>query len=196
VNSPDRRSARRTSSMKKMNTNNYLPLLLAVVVLPLALSGCETPEPEDPSNFIPGPQEYYNPTFKFALRYPKVLNLKVEDRSVADVPALYLKLGYPGNDYIVFELETYDPGMRDHLRRGLIEGSEKVQPVDGETGSRFEVEVLAGDDAGDDGENEPEQHVIVERYDRLYVFTGKGETFDEVLDSFRFIEPAPIVGGE
>lgn len=179
-----------------MNSSKYLPLVIATLTVSFTLSGCETPEPEDPSVFIPGPQEYYNPALKFVLRYPKVLNLKVENRSVADVPALYLKLGYPGNDYIVFELETYDPGMRDHLRRGLIEGSETVQPVDGETGSRFEVEAADGADGdnGGDADGGLEQHVIVERYDRLYVFTGKGETFDEVLDSFRFIESAPPVG--
>jgi len=166
--------------MMKMNFNKYLPIRI-VAALAIVVSGCETPEPQDPRVFIPGPQDYYNLALEFSLRYPVVLNLEVEDRGVADEPGIYLKLQYPGNDHVVFELETHDPGMIDHLRRGLVDGSDKVEIVGGETGSRFEVEAVGGEDG-------PEQHVVVERSGWLYVFTGKGESFDEVLESFRFID--------
>ena len=31
--------------------------------------------------------------------------------------------------------------------------------------------------------------IVVKRYGRNYVFTGKGKTFDEVIKSFEFIDP-------
>jgi len=165
----------------KMNFNKYLPIRI-VAALAIVVSGCETPEPQDPRVFIPGPQDYYNLALEFSLRYPVVLNLEVEDRGVADEPGIYLKLQYPGNDHVVFELETHDPGMLDPLRRGLVEDSEKIEKIDGETGARFEVEAADGAD----------QHVVVEYSGRLYVFTGRGDTFDEVLESFQFIKrPSP-----
>ena len=171
-----------------MSTTRSLPItnLVPALVAGLLLAACDTPEPEDPRQFIPGPQEYYNQGLQFSLRYPKPLNIDVEDLSSLDEPGVSLKLQYPGNDYTVFALSTYDPSMLGHIRLYLVPGSEKPRPVGGETGSQFEVE-----DQSDDADG-PISHVVVERFDRLYVFTGKGETFDEVLDSFRFIEPRPV----
>ena len=172
--------------MKKMSSTKLSPAKGVALVAGFFLVACDTPEPEDPRQFIPGPQEYYNEALQFSLRYPQPLNIDVEDRSSLNEPGVSLKLQYPGNDYTVFTLSTYDPSMLGHIRLYLIPGSETPRPVDGETGSQFEVE-----DQSDDADG-PIRHVVVERFDRLYVFTGKGETFDEVLDSFRFIEPRPV----
>ena len=153
-------------------------------ILGLCAVSCSDMEPTDPAVYIPGPQEYYNEALQFSLRYPKPLDLKVEDRSVADEPAIFLELLYPGNEYPLLKLSTYDTGMRGHIRQYMVAGSEKVDRVGGETGSRFEVQ-----DQSDRGETL--QHVVVEQYGRLYVFTGRGETFDEVVESFQFVEFPP-----
>ncbi len=173
--------------MRKIGSNNIWPLLAAAAAL-AAPPGCETPQPEEPSSFVPGPQEYYNAALGFSLRYPRVLDLKVEDRGVVGEAGISLELQYPGNGYTVFRLATYDTGMRGHIRQYMVVGSERARPVDGETGARFEVEDQS--DAGG-----VVQHIVVERFDRLYVFTGKGETFDEVVDSFRFIDRPRPAGG-
>ena len=53
---------------------------LGIAVLAAGIfSSCETPEPRDPRDSIPGNREYYNEALKFSLRYPRLLNLKVED---------------------------------------------------------------------------------------------------------------------
>ncbi len=155
---------------------------LSVAVLVAAiLSACETPEPRDPRQSIPEDMEYYNEALGFSLRYPNPLNLKVEDRDGADVTGIILKLQYPGNDFTVFELITRNPGWRDRLRKHMVTGSELKEDVGGLEAEGFDIKLP-------EEEEGVRRRVIIEHLDRLYVFTGKGETFDEVLRSFAFIE--------
>ena len=155
---------------------------LSVAVLVAAiLSACETPEPRDPRQSIPEDMEYYNEALGFSLRYPNPLNLKVEDRDGADVTGIILKLQYPGNDFTVFELITRNPGWRDRLRKHMVTGSELKEDVGGLEAEGFDIKLP-------EEEEGVRRRVIIEHLDSLYVFTGKGETFDEVLRSFAFIE--------
>jgi len=93
--------------MKKMNFRRALYFLVTLV--PLFFLGCETLEPKDPRASIPGLEQYYNEALRFTLQYPRVLNLKVEDRAVAGEPDIVLRLEYPGNDFPILELATYAP---------------------------------------------------------------------------------------
>lgn len=157
---------------------------LSVAVLAAGIfSSCETPEPRDPRDSIPGNREYYNEALKFSISYPSLLNLKVEDREGADMPGIVLKLQYPGNDFTVFELMTRDPGWRVRLQKGMITGSELKEDVGGVEADYFDANLPDTEGVS--------KRVILEHLDRLYVFTGKGETFDEVLGSFDFIDPDP-----
>ncbi len=145
------------------------------------LSACKAPEPRDPRQSIPEDGEYYNETLGFSLRYPNLLNLKVEDRDVADVEGIILKLQYPGNDFTVLELITRNPDWKDRLRKHLVTGSEFKEDVGGVEAEGFDLKLP-------EEEEGIRKRVVVEHLDRLYVFTGKGETFDEILRSFAFIE--------
>jgi hypothetical protein len=155
---------------------------LSIAVLTAGIfSSCETPEPRDPRDSIPGNREYYNEALKFSLRYPSLLNLKVEDREGVDMPGIVLELQYPGNDFTVFELITRDPGWRVRLQKDMVVGSELKEDVGGVEADCFDINLPDTEGVS--------KRVIVENLDRLYVFTGKGETFDEVLGSFDFIDP-------
>ena len=155
---------------------------LSVAVLAAGIfSSCETPEPRDPRDAIPGNREYYNEALKFSLRYPSLLNLKVEDREGVDMPGIVLELQYPGNDFTVFELITRDPGWRVRLQKDMVVGSELKEDVGGVEADCFDINLPDTEGVS--------KRIIVENLDRLYVFTGKGETFDEVLGSFDFIDP-------
>ena len=167
--------------------NFKFPHFVALSALAVLLVACETPEPQNPRRAIPGPQTYYNEALNFSLNYPKVLNLKVEDRGTVDMPSILLRLQYPGNDFQVLELATHDPGMADHFRTGMLADSERVTKVGEKIGKRFAIEDPAEDSAGDG----TIQRVIVENFGRLYVFTGRSDTFDEVIDTFEFIETPP-----
>ena len=143
--------------------------------------GCKTPEPRDPRQSIPKDKEYYNEALGFSLRYPNLLNLKVEEKEGADVSGIILKLQYPGNDFTVFELITRPVGWRNSLRNHVVEGSESSKEIDGLEAEGFDIRLP------DDGEVKRER-VILEHMDILYVFTGRGKPFDEILQSFAFIE--------
>ena len=164
--------------MTKMSFSRNLSVAVLVAAI---LSACETPEPRDPRQSIPEDMEYYNEALGFSLRYPNPLNLKVEDRDGADVTGIILKLEYPGNDFTVFELITRNPGWRDRLRKHMVTGSELKEDVGGLEAEGFDIKLP-------EEEEGVRRRVIIEHLDRLYVFTGKGETFDEVLRSFAFIE--------
>ena len=153
------------------------------------LVSCEVPEPKDPKIYIPGPQEYYNQALGFSLRYSPALDLDVEDLGVADSPDVAVSIEYPGNELVMFKLATYDPAMLGHVRQYLVPGSEKPETVGGETGSRFRVTNQAYEP---DSEAKPTiQHVVLERSGKLFVMTGEGETFEDVLESFKFIDAPP-----
>ena len=169
-----------------MNSSKRLHSLAAALA-PLALlltSGCESLEPDDPKIHMPGRPQYYNQALGFSLRYPGVLNLQVKDTAAAGTPGVSIRLVYPGNEQVMFRLSTYDPAMGGHVRQYMVPGSEQPQPVGDEMGSRFLIEDQGSDEAG-----ATLQHVTVERDSVLYVMSGKGETFDEIVNSFEFLEP-------
>ena len=168
--------------MTKMSFSRSLSVSVLVAAI---LSACETPEPRDPRQSIPEDMEYYNEALGFSLRYPNPLNLKVEDRDGADVTGIILKLQYPGNDFTVFELITRNPGWRDRLRKHMVAGSEMKEDVGGLEADGFDIQLPEEDEGANEGTR---KRVILEHLDRLYVFTGRGETFDEVLRSFALIE--------
>ena len=149
--------------------------------------GCKTPEPRDPRQSIPGDQEYYNKALGFSLRYPNLLNLKVEDREGADVSGIILKLQYPGNDFTVFELITRPVGWSERLRKHLVAGSESKADIGDLEAERFDIQLPGEDEV-------KSKRVILKHLGKLYVFTGRGETFEEILRSFALIEKEKEAG--
>ncbi len=172
---------RQRSLMKKMNFKRASYLL--VNLIPLFFLGCETLEPKDPRASIPGLQQYYNEALRFTLRYPSVLNLKVEDRAVAGEPDIVLRLEYPGNDFPILELATYAPSWIEEVRKPLVHGTERTLSIDNERAITFEIK------NDPDNDESTMRRIIVRNFGRIYVFTGKGKTFDEVVSSFDFIDP-------
>ena len=171
------------SLMKRMNFSWKVSFTLLVAGV---FSACKTPEPRDPRESIPEDKEYYNEALGFSLRYPNLLNLKVEEKEGTDVAGIALMLQYPGNDFTVFELTTRNPGWKERLRKHLVAGSEMKEDIGGLEAEGFDIQLTEEDD---EGPNEgTRKRVILEHLDRLYVFTGRGETFDEVLRSFALIE--------
>ena len=175
-----RKLLRQRSLMKKMNFKRASYLL--VNLIPLFFLGCETLEPKDPRASIPGLQQYYNEALRFTLRYPSVLNLKVEDRAVAGEPDIVLRLEYPGNDFPILELATYAPSWIEEVRKPLVHGTERTLSIDNERAITFEITNDPDDDES------TMRRIIVRNFGRIYVFTGKGKTFDEVVSSFDFID--------
>lgn len=178
---------RQRSLMKKMNFRRALYFLVTLV--PLFFLGCETLEPKDPRASIPGLEQYYNEALLFTLRYPRVLNLKVEDRAVAGEPDIVLRLDYPGNDFPILELATYAPSWIEEVRKPLVHGTERTLSIDNERAITFEIT------SDPDNEESTMRRIIVRNFGRIYVFTGKGKTFDEVVNSFDFINPVPEGSG-
>ena len=177
-----RKLVRQRSLMMKMNFRRSLYFLATLV--PLFFLGCETLEPKDPRASIPGLQQYYNEALRFTIRYPGVLNLKVEDRAVTGEPDTVLRLAYPGNDYPILELATYAPSWIEEVRKPLVHGTERTLSIDTERAITFEMRNDPEDDES------TMRRIIVRNFGRIYVFTGKGKTFDEVVSSFDFIDPA------
>ena len=169
--------------MKKMSFRRDL-LFFFVTLGPLFFMGCETLEPKDPRASIPGLQQYYNESLRFALRYPRLLNIRIEDRAVAGEPDIVLRLEYPGNDHPVLELATYAPSWIEEVRKPLVHGTERTLSIDTERAITFEIRNDPEDDES------TMRRIIVRNFGRIYVFTGKGKTFDEVVSSFDFIDPA------
>lgn len=155
------------------------PVVASVAV---SLCACQTLEPDDPRSAIPGLHQYYNEALRFSLRYPGILNLKVEDRAVAGDPEIVLRLEYPGNEYAVLELATHAPGWVKQLKKAMVPESERAKSVGGQEGIAYDVKNPM-DEVG------LQTQIVVKRYGRNYVFTGKGKTFDEVIKSFEFIDP-------
>ena len=165
--------------MKRMNFNMRIFL---VSLLLIGFTSCQTLEPEDPKQSIPGLQFYYNEPLKFSLGYPRILNIKVEDKSVAGTPDVLLNLSYPGNDYPILELSTHAISWIDSLKDTLIPGTEGTVKVGGIRAIKFDIAM------DDERGIFSKQRIIVRNHGRLYAFTGNGETFEEIVDSFRFID--------
>ena len=166
------------SSMKKMSFNMRLflmPLLL------IGFTSCQNLEPEDPKQSIPGLQLYYNEQLNFSLSYPRILNIKVEDRSVAGAPDVLLNLSYPGNDYPILELSTHAISWIESLKDTMIPGTEGTIKVGGIRAIKFDIAM------DDERGIFSKERIIVRNQGKLYAFTGNGETFDEIVDSFRFL---------
>ena len=164
--------------MKRMNFKMRLFLLILLLI---GFTSCQSLEPEDPKQSIPALQLYYNEPLKFSLGYPRILNIKVEDKSVAGTPDVLVNLSYPGNEYPILELSTHAISWIESLKDSLIPGTEGTIKVDGIRAIKFDIAM------DDERGIFSKQRIIVRNDGRLYAFTGNGETFEEILDSFRFI---------
>ena len=164
--------------MKRMN---FKMRLFLFILLLIGFTSCQSLEPKDPKQSIPGLQLYYNEPLKFSLGYPRILNIKVEDKSVAGTPDVLVNLSYPGNEYPILELSTHAISWIESLKDSLIPGTEGTIKVDGIRAIKFDIAM------DDERGIFSKQRIIVRNHGRLYAFTGNGETFEEILDSFRFI---------
>ncbi|MED6298746.1 MAG: hypothetical protein VX860_01540, partial [Verrucomicrobiota bacterium] len=77
----------------------------------------------------------------------------------------------------------YAPSWIEEVRKPLVHGTERTLSVDTERAITFEIR-----NDPDDDESKM-RRIIVRNFGRIYVFTGKGKTFDEVVSSFDFIDP-------
>ena len=164
--------------MKKMNFK-IKPFYFLFFIL--GFTSCQTLEPEDPRQSIPGRKLYYNEPLKFSFSYPSILNIKIEDKSVAGTPDVLVNLSYPGNEYPILELSTHAISWIESLKDSLIPGTEGTIKVDGIRAIKFDIAM------DDERGIFSKQRIIVRNHGRLYAFTGNGKTFEEILDSFRFI---------
>ena len=164
--------------MKKMSFD--MRFFLAFFLL-IGFTSCQNLEPEDPKQSIPSLQLYYNEELKFSLSYPRILNIKVEDRSVAGAPDVLLNLAYPGNDYPILELSTHATSWIESLKDSMIPGSEGTIKVGGIRAIKFDIAM------DDERGIFSKQRIIVRNLGKLYALTGNGDTFDEIVDSFRFL---------
>ncbi|MGB0610780.1 MAG: hypothetical protein ACPGNW_07350, partial [Verrucomicrobiales bacterium] len=69
----------------------------------------------------------------------------------------------------------------DSLKDSLIPGTEGIIKVDGIRAIKFDIAM------DDERGIFSKQRIIVRNHGRLYVFTGNGATYDEVVKSFKFI---------
>ena len=69
----------------------------------------------------------------------------------------------------------------ESLKDSLIPGTEGTIKVGGIRAIKFDIAM------DDERGIFSKQRIIVRNHGRLYAFTGNGETFEEILDSFRFI---------
>lgn len=164
--------------MKKMNFK-IKPFYFLFFIL--GFTSCQTLEPEDPRQSIPGRKLYYNEPLKFSFSYPSILNIKIEDKSVAGTPDVLVNLSYPGNEYPILEFSTHAISWIESLKDSLIPGTEGTIKIDGVRAIKFDIAM------DDDRGIFSKQRIIVRNLGRLYAFTGNGETFDEVVKSFKFI---------
>jgi len=152
---------------------------LWLLIAALAFSSCGgSREAKDPAERIPGWRTYYNRDVGIELEYPYTLQLSVEDAEPGQVS---LDLEWVGHGMTRFKLETFDPEMETVIR--------STQRPDTESTVKIGVFNAARIDTLLDGEEV--QRVLITRGNRLYVFTGKGEIFDEVLATVKFIDISP-----
>jgi hypothetical protein len=105
---------------------------------------------------------------------------------VAGAPDVLLNLSYPGNDYPILELSTHATSWIESLKDSMIPGSEGIIKVGGIRAVKFDIAM------DDERGIFSKERIIVRNLGKLYAFTGNGDTFDEIVDSFRFlIEEGP-----
>ncbi|MFT4546800.1 MAG: hypothetical protein ACI8XO_004481 [Verrucomicrobiales bacterium] len=136
--------------------------LLGLVLLVFA--GCEDPEPPDPAALIPDWRTYYNREVGVEFKYPYTLKLDVDSTVDGQFVA---ELLWVGSEAPVFKLETRSGSVAEG---GVMVGDKRA--------SQSMVEVGG----------QQVQQTVVEHRGRVLVFTGKGSTFDKVLDSVKFLE--------
>ena len=100
---------------------------------------------------------------------------------MAGAPDVLLNLAYPGNDYPILELSTHSTSWIESLKDSMIPGTEGTIKVGGIRAIKFDIAM------DDERGIFSKQRIIVRNLGKLYALTGNGDTFDEIVDSFRFL---------
>ena len=162
--------------MSSRKTQTRCAALVALMAVTL-LGGCMQQDAPDPARLIPDWRTYYNRTVGVQFEYPYNLELKIVAR---EDEQLKLELQWIGRGTPVFKMETWNVDAIS-----AVEIGQGTYTVGGETASRSTVEVAG----------EPVQITKVISDGRVFEFTGKGTTFDKILDSVEFISGEILVPG-
>ena len=73
------------------------------------------------------------------------------------------------------------------MRKHLVAGSESKADIGDLEAERFDIQLPGEDEV-------KSKRVILKHLGKLYVFTGRGETFEEILRSFALIEKEKEAG--
>ena len=158
-----------------------LKKIAALMLLAAGLSGCGgTVEVADPAERIPDWQTYYNREIGIALRYPYTLSLDIDTTTVPG--QLALELQWIGRGTTMFALDTRQATELDY---SAGEGEGDTVQVGGKWGARSPTEV--------DGEKT--YSTLVTHNERAFTFTGKGATFDKILESVEFLGAGAALPG-
>ena len=120
---------------------------------------------------------YKNKIYRIEFEYPREFTLKAGVVTYKPAQDAMLMLRLELDEKIIFMLDTSDdPDMEERLTGYLDEKFIQEEFVDGVLGVRFSHP------------NTLQNKVFINKYSRLYVFSGKREVLDPILSSFRFLE--------
>jgi len=122
----------------------------------------------EPSNKTSDLKIYRNEKYGFEIKYPKDLEIREKDDIDFD---LYF-------DNKIF-MSITDPEIENHLRLYAVEGSEKKVLIGKLEGSQFEIKSMK--------DGSLIQQTLIKKDNKLYLFFGKGEIFNNLIKNFKFL---------
>lgn len=147
------------------------------------LAGCRSAmTPRDPRLQIPDWSIYRNASIGFYFQYPPILEMEENDR---DLDGTEVSILYPGMRSEVFKVEVRGATAEAEVMAKKIPGTEKSFKVGREAGTRYQS-------AGSGRDGKPEERTLVKKDGWIFVFSGSGKTFQEILAGFRFGTPPPV----
>ncbi|MBD3330158.1 hypothetical protein GF354_01350 [Candidatus Peregrinibacteria bacterium] len=112
-------------------------------------------------------------------RFEHSSDYTVSEEKLEEETGTYINVDVMDGDESIFGVSTFSTDMEGFITQYLIEGSRTDTVVSGKVGYSYKVESMK------DGSEIPE--ILVYDDDRIFVFYGEGEEFEEILTSFEFL---------